>query len=84
MLLVCPDWSRGREIWRAKARDRRYKALVNSQEDLQRMVKWVISEKFLAQFSLAEETERWIEGREAAAAVRGGGGGGGGRGESSG
>lgn len=64
MVLVCKEWVRGRSLWRAKARDRQYQAIIKNKRDIQRVTRWILSENYLEQFSLAVETERWIEKRE--------------------
>jgi exonuclease III len=71
MLLRCPQWSEGRGEWRAKARDRSYQALISNPGDLQRITRWILRQGFIKQFSLAEETERWIETRQKEAKAKG-------------
>lgn len=64
MVLNCTKWVKGRSQWRAKARDRQYQAIIQDRQDIRRVTRWILNEDYLEQFSLAVETERWIERRE--------------------
>ncbi|KAI1003950.1 hypothetical protein K3495_g4261 [Podosphaera aphanis] len=63
MIMACPRWSKGRaEVWR-KAKERSFKAMMNSPEDIARITQWIIKEEWLEQFRLAENVENTTETR---------------------
>ncbi|KAI1000259.1 hypothetical protein K3495_g7939 [Podosphaera aphanis] len=63
MITACPRWSKGRaEVWR-KAKERSFKAMMNSPEDIARITRWIIKEEWLVQFRLVENVENTIEAR---------------------
>ncbi|KAI1004596.1 hypothetical protein K3495_g3619 [Podosphaera aphanis] len=63
MIMACSRWSKGRaEVWR-KAKERSFKAMMNSPEDIARITRWIIKEGWLEQFRLAKNVENTIETR---------------------
>ncbi|KHJ33624.1 hypothetical protein EV44_g3838 [Erysiphe necator] len=62
--MYCPEWAKGRGDILRKAKDRSFKAMMNSPEDISRITKWIQKEGWLEQFRLSIEVERVVGQRQ--------------------
>ena len=61
MVMVCPQWTRGRGDVLRKAKNRSFEAMMDSPEDVARITKWIQMEGWIEQFRLTREVEVVIE-----------------------
>ncbi|KHJ32507.1 hypothetical protein EV44_g3156 [Erysiphe necator] len=57
MILACPQWAKGRGEVLRRAKDRSYKAMMNSSEDVARITQRILHEGWIKQFRLVREVE---------------------------
>ena len=63
MVMVCPQWTKGRGDVLRKARNRTFEAMMDSPEDVGRISKWIQAGGFIEQFRLTREVEAAVEKR---------------------
>ena len=57
IVLACPQWPKGRGKVLQQAKDKSFEAMMNSLDDLKRIIELTLSNAWLEQFRLAEEVE---------------------------
>ncbi|KAI1007058.1 hypothetical protein K3495_g1163 [Podosphaera aphanis] len=58
MVLACLQWARGRGEVLRLAKDRSFEAMMNSAEDVTRIMQWIITQGRIEQFRLVGEVEK--------------------------
>ena len=64
MIMMCPQWTKGRGDVLRKAKNRTFEAIMESPEDMGRITKWIQGEGYIEQFRLTREVEAAAEKRE--------------------
>ena len=63
MVMACPQWAKGRGEVLQRAKDRSFEAMMNSPEDMKRIIEWILTNGWLEQFRLTEEVETAVSER---------------------
>ena len=61
MVMVCPQWARGRGEVLRKARDSSFEAMMKSPEDDARITQWILTEGWIEQLQLTRGVEAVID-----------------------